>query len=438
MSARRTSPVLLLAVFCLLAIGIPTGLAQIKSQKRITSIQVGETGDGSRVTILSDSALNDYEAFRRGDSFYIKIPQAGLATKQPNYSANGFDRVVVDSQTDSVLISFKLQPGVTARVDQRQNRLDIFFNAANKTSRNAEASPSTGATTSNSIPGIVMLPSSQRRPGRSSDAAGFLPPDSPAASRPRIVKSEPGGVGVVQTGERNHLQLNSGGEPLPRTNAKTTPYPGATRPNSPASQETFKPAVQTEPTPSLNSANSLPATSPYPTPSRQPVTSRTAPTASGWKGRTEIAKQWVAANRITTLVAALILISLVGLGCVLVYRSRRTSVTMKKAKLPGVKPKYQPQLTSEEQLDNGWDSDSDEFGNRISESNSALQAPAGFVIAPPVTNNGNRGWTGMIVEPEIPESDNASYAPFQTMQPSNSIPVYALRNEETEREVFEL
>jgi len=34
------------------------------------------------VTIVSDSALNDYEAFRRGDRFYVKIPQAEFAFSQ--------------------------------------------------------------------------------------------------------------------------------------------------------------------------------------------------------------------------------------------------------------------------------------------------------------------------------------------------------------------
>ncbi len=95
----------------------------------MTALQLGDSAEGARVTIVSDSALNDYEAFRRGDRFYVKIPQADFSAGNPTFRGNGFEDVRVQEVGDSVIVSFKLQPGATARVDQRSNRLDVIFSA---------------------------------------------------------------------------------------------------------------------------------------------------------------------------------------------------------------------------------------------------------------------------------------------------------------------
>lgn len=79
------------------------------------------------MTVVSDSALNDYEAFRRGDRFYVKIPLADFSSALPQLRADGFEDVQVQRVGDNVVVSFKLQPGATARVEQRSNRLDVIF-----------------------------------------------------------------------------------------------------------------------------------------------------------------------------------------------------------------------------------------------------------------------------------------------------------------------
>ena len=116
-----------LAVFALVWFGFANSAAQTKTAKRILSLRVNDEPEGSRVTVVSNLALGDYEAYRRGDRFHVKIPASEFATSQPHFSGKGFDDVQVEKNGDSVVISFKLQPGASARVDQRFNRLQVVF-----------------------------------------------------------------------------------------------------------------------------------------------------------------------------------------------------------------------------------------------------------------------------------------------------------------------
>ena len=138
---RRSSGVALLFCVCLTLFVFTAATAQVKDNKHITAIQLGAAAEGSRVTVVSDSPLIDYEAFRRGNRFYVKIPLADLSAATPHFRADGFEDVQVQKVGDSQIVSFKLQPGATARVDQRGNRLDVVFSAANRTSLNTDDSP---------------------------------------------------------------------------------------------------------------------------------------------------------------------------------------------------------------------------------------------------------------------------------------------------------
>jgi hypothetical protein len=133
-----------LAFVLLLLLGAPSGTAQSKKQKRVTSVRLGSANEGSRVTVVSDSALNDYEAYRRGDRFYVKIPAADFASGVPNLRGAGFEDVEVQKTADSSIISFRLQPGTVARVDQRSNRLDVIFSTRTRPENSAGTASSTG------------------------------------------------------------------------------------------------------------------------------------------------------------------------------------------------------------------------------------------------------------------------------------------------------
>src|SRR6185295_16274023 len=164
---KRRNGVALLFCVCLIFFVFTATAAQVRDNKHITAIQLGGAAEGSRVTVVSDSPLIDYEAFRRGDRFYVKIPLADLSAAAPHFRADGFEDVQVQKVGDSQVVSFKLQPGATARVDQRGNRLDVVFSAANR---------------------VPQLNSGNPSGDRGRDAVGPIPSDS-AASRVRTAKT---------------------------------------------------------------------------------------------------------------------------------------------------------------------------------------------------------------------------------------------------------
>jgi hypothetical protein len=95
----------------------------------VATLHSSDSSEGSRVALNSDQSLNDYEAYRRGDRFYVRIPAADV----PNADAlrgRGFADVKTQRVGDSIVISFRLQPGATARVEQRGNRIEIVFTVA--------------------------------------------------------------------------------------------------------------------------------------------------------------------------------------------------------------------------------------------------------------------------------------------------------------------
>lgn len=96
--------------------------------KRLTPLRTSDTSDGSRVTITSDGELNDYSAYRSGDRFIVVVPQAEGAGGG-GVRGRGFEGAQVERRGKDLVYTFKLQPGATARVNQRFNRLDVQFSA---------------------------------------------------------------------------------------------------------------------------------------------------------------------------------------------------------------------------------------------------------------------------------------------------------------------
>src|SRR6185503_11067741 len=173
---------ILLATICLVWVAFISSSAQLKTEKHVTSLQLGQAAEGARVTIISDEALNDYEAFRRGDRFYVRIPQAAFAFAQPTFHGDGFDDVQVQRVGDSVVVSFKLQPGASARVDERSNRLDVIFTAPNR-NRRATVTSNPNST------GVNSAAQNQGSQERQRAAAGPAPSDSAQNSRERFANA---------------------------------------------------------------------------------------------------------------------------------------------------------------------------------------------------------------------------------------------------------
>jgi hypothetical protein len=98
------------------------------STHRLAPFRVSDLADGSRVTVASDAALNGYSTYVAADSFHLLIPQTELTAAINNLHGRGFTSVQVERRGTDLDISFVLQPGVTASVVQKFNRLDVIFN----------------------------------------------------------------------------------------------------------------------------------------------------------------------------------------------------------------------------------------------------------------------------------------------------------------------
>ena len=306
---RRRSGVALSFLVCLSLFALTSSFAQLKTQRRVTGMQLGPAAEGSRVTMLADAPLNDYEAFRRGDRFYVKIPVADFMTGLPQFRADGFEGVQVQKAGDGLVVSFKLQPGAAARINQYGNRLDVVFSAPNRSLNNTTASSGT--------PGTARQTSSDR----GSEAAGPIPLGS-LASGERIVSGsiDQGGSTFNQRfGNSRRKNISTPGANAAVAAASTIPSPATT----------FSPAPYT---------NYAPLTAATPESSSQ-IASRSG-SSNGQNGRAVIMK-WMSANRMATLLGALILLSLILYLATAFRRRRKNGIRAAGAKTK-VQPKYSP------------------------------------------------------------------------------------------------
>jgi len=331
---RWRPAVVLFAFVALISLATTLGLSQVKSQKRVTALQLGDAAEGARVTIVSDSALNDYEAFRRGDRFYVKIPLADFAAASPNFRGNGFEDVRVQKVGDSVIVSFKLQPGATARVDQRSNRLDVIFSAAGMgrtvppvnavksfpTSRNRRNAGDSDA----SAGPVPLMSGSSSAASRTNDYSGPSPDDSAAVYRetPRGSRSGRRNTAQTSTGQTSKGNAVAGNLPA-QTNA---PFPTSTASPVAASSPFSTPAASTAPTASTPStASTTPVTTPVASSSQNPYgvpvsAGQPSAEATSWDSRIKFVKAWAKLNRNALIVGGVVALALLA---ALLLRSRR-------------------------------------------------------------------------------------------------------------------
>lgn len=95
--------------------------------KRVFVGRGSETGQGSRVTITADDSLKDYSAYRSGDRFYVVLPKSAAGSRGGGGSGRGYSDMQVQQRGDSVVLSYRVQPGAKPRVEQKFNRLDVVF-----------------------------------------------------------------------------------------------------------------------------------------------------------------------------------------------------------------------------------------------------------------------------------------------------------------------
>src|ERR1044071_5883608 len=234
--ATRWNFGILAAGVCLVWVAFLSGAAKVSNDKRIAAVQLGSGAEGARVTIVSDAGLNDYEAFRRGERFYVRIPLAEFTAPKPGFHGDGFDDVQVQKVGDSVVVSFKLQPGASARVDQHGNRLEVIFTSIARTQRSVANVSNNRATPQNTT--AVAVPGNT---DRQRDVVGPAPSDSSSSSRGRFVNERPAARGSSQhqpspvaASEARPRRTNSAPNP---TTAKASPVSSVSptpQPNYPA------------------------------------------------------------------------------------------------------------------------------------------------------------------------------------------------------------
>lgn len=193
--------------------------AQKSRPKRLTPLRTSETPDGSRATITSDGELNDYSAYRSGDRFIVVVPQAE-GTGGGGARGRGFEGAQVERRGKDVVYTFKLQPGATARVNQKFNRLDVQFSAPKGANANATAA--------NARPTPTPTPKPTR--GQSIEEAGITKPAANAAN----TQPTPGVRPTPDANANNSLAANTQPTPFTAASPATSPLSGVVPTPTPA------------------------------------------------------------------------------------------------------------------------------------------------------------------------------------------------------------
>jgi hypothetical protein len=151
--------------------------------KRLASIRTNESPEGSRVVVTSDATLSDYQAYSEGGRFLVLIPQAVEPKIEGDLRGRGFTDAFVQRRGEDVVISFQLERGARARVNQRFNRLEVLFAMQ-------EASTTQVATTAQPSPTPTPTPTPAPAPNPSPSPA---PPEtkSPSESTPATTVPSP-------------------------------------------------------------------------------------------------------------------------------------------------------------------------------------------------------------------------------------------------------
>ena len=322
------------ATLCLICLSLAQGASQLTTTKRITAVQVGESAEGSRVIVTGDSLLDDYEAFRRGDRFYVRIPSADFVAASPRFQGHGFEDVQVQKVGDSVVISFRLHPGANARVIGAANRLEVIFTSPNYVASNNSANAVRNRVTRKS--GAEKTPATRSSSKTGSDAAGPMPPDSPNTNTDYSV--QPAASAAAPRFQTSTDAL--------RTNAVSRK--GTASPGTPESTTTPGPMATPYPTTSPYSTAYPPATSTYTPAPIQPV-AQTNDKFFGLERRGRALLQWARTNKTVATGAGLAVVGLLGVVLFLLYRGRRNRRAAI-AKASRVQPKYSPDIELEDIL----------------------------------------------------------------------------------------
>jgi len=255
----------------------------------VATLRSSDSPEGSRVALSSDRSLADYEAYRRGDRFYVKIPAAEVP-RADTLRGRGFADVKAQRSGESTVVSFRLQPGATARVEQRSNRLDVVITVPGGSS---SLTPNPGRELSGSTP----------RPGSNRNSNANKRNISAAATNGNSNSSGPRKTA-------NSTVSNS------NTANKANQNSAAAAPSSQAAVKIAPtPAAMPSQAPRLPSPTPAPRSSPVAAPvtANQPATSPNPPRQDRWSQIRERADYWVLLAQLNPIPVA------IGVGLLLLF-----------------------------------------------------------------------------------------------------------------------
>ena len=286
----------------------PNTNANSGKRQHIATVHSSDSTEGSRVAITSDQSLNDYEAYRRGDRFYVKIPAADVPRAEA-VRGRGFVDVKAQKSGDNTILSFRLQPGATAHVEQRANKLDVVVSVPGG-GASSVATNRTRETIPNVASGIRGAETS-RRPGASTNS------NKPAAKNSSNSTAPKQSATLMNS---NKAPLNSGSANKSSSAAKPTPTPIATPTAKPS--PSAKPSATVKPSaPPLKSLTA--ASSPTATPAN--IDAQTQ--GDWWSRLKERAHYWILLAQLNPIPVGLgagLLLLIIGL---LLFQRRRARGT---------------------------------------------------------------------------------------------------------------
>jgi hypothetical protein len=250
--------------------------------------------------------LKDYSAYRSGDRFYVVLPKSAAGARGGGGSGRGYSDMQVQQRGDSVVLSYRVQPGAKPRVEQKFNRLDVVFDVpgdagqqatANNAARQQQQTPPAESRTS------AGQQNNQTQAATSATNANHTPerrqPTAEETARTQAANNAAASNAAANTTTPAAGQPSGSVEPSAQNPATATVEP------------TQEPAPAASPTAEPQLAQAQPATAIAPITTNQP----TAGNQTGSSLGTFLIRNWALA-----LVFALVV---VGLG--LIFASRRTS-----------------------------------------------------------------------------------------------------------------
>lgn len=155
--------------------------------KRLAALRSSDAPEGSRVLITSDATLSDYEAYTEGRRFNVLLVNAIEPKIQNELRGRGFTDAKIEARGSDVLLSFGLEDGASAHVNQRFNRLEVFFVKASETA--PEAAQTLALATPTPTPPAPAASTPPTAPAEESpaDASKIAPaPSEPANNVPPV------------------------------------------------------------------------------------------------------------------------------------------------------------------------------------------------------------------------------------------------------------